>query len=63
MLGDVCRLLSDVETVVGVSERVEALAAASEWPRAVAVLIEACNKLAREELSGVSNHAPVYSCY
>jgi len=53
MLGDMVRLLEDVQSVVGVPDTVRQLADRKEWSLAVSTLLSGCNKAARQELSGV----------
>ncbi|KAK9837523.1 hypothetical protein WJX81_008555 [Elliptochloris bilobata] len=53
MLGDTVRLLQDAKSVIDAPQRVQRLELAKDWEAAVALLIGACNKLARHELSKV----------
>lgn len=46
-------LLNDVAAVVALPERIEAALAVKDWPLAVSLLLEACSRLARDEMARV----------
>lgn len=52
-LTDTLRLLDDIQSCVDVPARVQRLQENKEWSIAVSVLLDGCNKLAREELQAV----------
>ncbi|PRW57112.1 exocyst complex component SEC8 [Chlorella sorokiniana] len=52
-LSDTLRLLDDIQGCTEVPARVQRLEESKEWPMAVSVLLDGCNKLAREELQAV----------
>jgi len=54
MLGDMVRLLQDVQSAVAVPAHVRELQDSGDWALAVNTLLEGCNKVAREELIGIS---------
>jgi hypothetical protein len=53
MLSDTLRLLDDIQACLQVPARLQRLEEGREWPLAVSLLLDACNKLARQELAGV----------
>ncbi|KAL4452048.1 hypothetical protein ABPG75_007710 [Micractinium tetrahymenae] len=53
MLTDTLRLLGDIQGCVDVPARVQRLEESKEWPMAVSLLLDGCNKLARQELQAV----------
>ncbi|KAL4857163.1 Serine/threonine-protein kinase PRP4 [Chlorella vulgaris] len=53
MLTDTLRLLDDIQGCLAVPSKVQRLEANREWPIAVSLLLDACNKLARQELAAV----------
>ncbi|KAK9861775.1 hypothetical protein WJX84_004517 [Apatococcus fuscideae] len=52
-LGDIVRLLGDLQSVVGVPARVQELEEAKDWIPAVALLVDACSKISRQEVAKV----------
>ncbi|KAK9815816.1 hypothetical protein WJX72_010122 [[Myrmecia] bisecta] len=52
-LGDIVRLLTDIQSVVDIPQRVQKLEEAKDWGIAVGVLLDGCNKLARREAAKV----------
>eukprot|EP00873_Tetraselmis_striata_P042467 jgi/Tetstr1/462731/TSEL_007694.t1 len=50
---DTIRLLDDIQSIVELPEQIRALEKDKDWTEAIALLLEGCNKLARDELSKV----------
>jgi hypothetical protein len=61
-LQDMDRLLEDIHSVADAPQRIQRLEDAQDWPAAVALLIESCNKLAREELANVRVQGVSHVC-
>eukprot|EP00878_Enallax_costatus_P035229 GHUV01039237.1.p1 GENE.GHUV01039237.1~~GHUV01039237.1.p1 ORF type:complete len:191 (+),score=32.53 GHUV01039237.1:1293-1865(+) len=56
------KLLDDIQLVADAPGRIETALAAKAWSKAVDLLLEACNKLARDEMTKVRVPATLRAC-
>lgn len=52
-LDETCTLLADVQTLVDIPPRIQKLEEAEDWSAAAVLLLEGCNRLARQEVSKI----------